>query len=173
MVDDEDVLIAVLNSAPRDGGDPAEQLIGARGAALARRCGGNGSEAELRRLRAARDALQAAIRGQADPAPTLQQLLSDVSRRPAVTSVRVSWVVDGPPDALLPVRVIQAWSDVNDRLPGRLKPCANPECNFFLIDRSRPGTAKWCSMAACGNQMKARTYAARRRAARQHGQEER
>jgi predicted RNA-binding Zn ribbon-like protein len=26
--------------------------------------------------------------------------------------------------------------------PGRLKACANDECNLFLLDRTRPGTAK-------------------------------
>ena len=32
-----------------------------------------------------------------------------------------------------------------------------------LLDRSRPGTAKWCSMATCGNRMKARAHAQRTR----------
>ncbi|MFJ9079539.1 CGNR zinc finger domain-containing protein [Streptomyces sp. NPDC102278] len=34
---------------------------------------------------------------------------------------------------------------------------------MFLIDHSRPGTARWCSMAVCGNRMKARTHARKRR----------
>src|SRR6478736_3317433 len=42
--------------------------------------------------------------------------------------------------------------------PGRLRPCANPECRLFLIDRSKPNTARWCSMAICGNRMKARRH---------------
>ncbi|MGN0119211.1 MAG: CGNR zinc finger domain-containing protein, partial [Streptomyces albidoflavus] len=54
-------------------------------------------------------------------------------------------------------------SRVTTELPGRLRPCANPRCNLFLIDHSRPGTARWCSMATCGNRMKARSHARRRR----------
>ncbi|WP_425503278.1 CGNR zinc finger domain-containing protein [Psychromicrobium silvestre] len=46
-------------------------------------------------------------------------------------------------------------------MPGRLRPCANLECNKFLIDHSRPNTARWCSMADCGNRLKARRHQAR------------
>jgi predicted RNA-binding Zn ribbon-like protein len=45
----------------------------------------------------------------------------------------------------------------------RLRPCANPECRLFLIDRSKPNTASWCSMAICGNRMKARRHYRRAR----------
>ena len=47
--------------------------------------------------------------------------------------------------------------------PGRLRPCANDECRLFLIDRSKAGTARWCSMAVCGNRMKARRHYERAR----------
>ncbi|WP_326937864.1 CGNR zinc finger domain-containing protein [Frigoribacterium sp. Leaf415] len=56
---------------------------------------------------------------------------------------------------------MSAWSSVTSTLPGRLRACANDECNLFLVDHSRPGTAKWCSMATCGNRMKARAHARR------------
>jgi predicted RNA-binding Zn ribbon-like protein len=36
---------------------------------------------------------------------------------------------------------------------------------MFLIDRSKPNTARWCSMAICGNRMKARRYYQRTKAA--------
>ncbi|MGO4300955.1 CGNR zinc finger domain-containing protein [Leifsonia sp. RAF41] len=42
-----------------------------------------------------------------------------------------------------------------------LGPCANPDCSKFLIDHSRPNSARWCSMAECGNRMKARRHYAR------------
>jgi predicted RNA-binding Zn ribbon-like protein len=45
--------------------------------------------------------------------------------------------------------------------PGRLRPCENPECALFLLDRSKPNKARWCSMAVCGNQNKARRYRSR------------
>jgi predicted RNA-binding Zn ribbon-like protein len=29
---------------------------------------------------------------------------------------------------------------------------------LFLLDRTRAGTARWCSMSVCGNRMKARRH---------------
>ncbi|GAA2698041.1 CGNR zinc finger domain-containing protein [Actinoplanes palleronii] len=34
----------------------------------------------------------------------------------------------------------------------------NPECRLFLIDHSKPNSARWCSMAVCGNRVKARRH---------------
>ncbi|MEU1163642.1 CGNR zinc finger domain-containing protein [Streptomyces sp. NPDC005921] len=48
-------------------------------------------------------------------------------------------------------------------MPGRLRPCANPECRLFLLDRSKGNSARWCSMAVCGNRMKARRHYRRTR----------
>jgi predicted RNA-binding Zn ribbon-like protein len=56
---------------------------------------------------------------------------------------------------------VLAWGEVERDLPGRLRPCANDECRLFLIDRSRAGTARWCSMSGCGNRMKARRHYSR------------
>jgi predicted RNA-binding Zn ribbon-like protein len=48
---------------------------------------------------------------------------------------------------------------------GRLRPCANDECRLFLIDRSKANAVRWCSMALCGNRMKARRHYQRGRTA--------
>ena len=37
----------------------------------------------------------------------------------------------------------------------RVAACANPDCVLWFLDTSRPGTRRWCSMAACGNRDKA------------------
>jgi predicted RNA-binding Zn ribbon-like protein len=58
--------------------------------------------------------------------------------------------------ALVDVR--SAWDALRIASPGRLRACANSECQLFLIDRSKPNTARWCSMAICGNRMKARRH---------------
>ncbi|MEV6129094.1 CGNR zinc finger domain-containing protein [Streptomyces violaceusniger] len=50
-------------------------------------------------------------------------------------------------------------------MPGRLRPCENPACRLFLLDRSRANTARWCSMKTCGNRLKARRHQARARKA--------
>ncbi|RII97087.1 CGNR zinc finger domain-containing protein, partial [Clavibacter michiganensis] len=110
-----------------------------------------------------RDAIQAVVRGHAAPAAVeeLAAVVDGVVRRPRVTADGVDWEIRVPRDDRLPVDAVLAWSSVTARLPGRLRPCANAECELFLVDHSRPGTAKWCSMATCGNRMKARAHAQR------------
>ena len=63
----------------------------------------------------------------------------------------------------LAVRAVLAWDALAKRSPGRLRPCANDECRLFLIDRSKANAARWCSMAVCGNRMKARRHYQRSR----------
>nr|WP_245540807.1 CGNR zinc finger domain-containing protein [Patulibacter americanus] len=160
---DEELLVAVLNSAPIEDGTRTEELDGAAGRELALRFGGTGSPAELRRLRELRDALHRVVRDHDDPADALGPLLADAVLTPTVTSGGIRWEPRTSPDDRLAVRTAMAWSAVTEELPGRLRACANTACNLFLLDHSRPGTAKWCSMAACGNRAKARAHASRRR----------
>jgi predicted RNA-binding Zn ribbon-like protein len=44
----------------------------------------------------------------------------------------------------------------------RLKACRNEDCQWVFYDSARNRSAKWCSMAVCGNRMKARAFRARR-----------
>ena len=41
---------------------------------------------------------------------------------------------------------------------GRLKACGREECRWAFYDRARNRSRRWCSMAECGNVMKARAY---------------
>lgn len=52
----------------------------------------------------------------------------------------------------------------------RLKVCANSECRRAFYDASRNRSARWCSMAVCGNRMKGRAYR-RRQAGEQRAAE--
>lgn len=45
-----------------------------------------------------------------------------------------------------------------NHLWGRLRVCTAEDCQWVFVDRSRPGTGKWCSMKACGNRAKNKTY---------------
>jgi hypothetical protein len=49
---------------------------------------------------------------------------------------------------------------------GRLRGCANPDCTSVFYDRSKNRTARWCSMASCGNRSKVRRFRERERSAR-------
>lgn len=163
MLDDEELLLALLNSTPTVKGTRTDGLEGSAGRAVARRFGGTGSPAQLRHLRRVRAALQRTVREGISSDDDLEPLLGNAVLAPEVTRGGIHWELRTDPDEELGVRAILAWSDVLSQLPGRLRACANAECTLFLIDHSRPGTARWCSMTTCGNRMKARAHASRHR----------
>ncbi|MFC4943571.1 CGNR zinc finger domain-containing protein [Pseudonocardia sp. GCM10023141] len=154
----ERVLLELLNSTPVLEGVGVD-LLGRddEAAAWARPLGGTGSVAEAGHLRRVRHQLQAVTRG-GEPAATLAPLLRGVRLLPHVAEGGVDWVLDVVDDRRLATRAVLAWGRVQEELPGRLRPCANDECRLFLLDRSRPNTARWCSMKVCGNRLKARRH---------------
>lgn len=168
---DEELLLAVLNSAPVEEGRRRDELEGPEGDRLVERFGGVGTPAERAQLRRTREALQAMVRGDRSAAATLAELLGTAALAPTLTPEGVHWDLTAPADRRLAARTILAWSRVVRELPGRLRACANTECNLFLVDHSRPGTARWCSMATCGNRMKARAFSRRARQAHGRGEE--
>lgn len=159
----EEALMEALNSTPVTDGRRRDLWRDDRELDdWAREHGGRGGEAERRWLRTARDALQAAETG-ASARPRLGRILAGVRKVPRPGPSGVDWELETPPDRRLAVELVLAWADVNERLPGRLRPCENPECHLFLLDRSRANAARWCSMKTCGNRLKARRHQARAR----------
>jgi predicted RNA-binding Zn ribbon-like protein len=160
---DEDFLLAILNSTPVVDGTPTDNFADHDAARTwLTSAGGRGTEAELRQVLRVRGTLQAVIRGE-QPPDALGTALGRITRVPAMTAGRITWTLGGPPDLLLAARAVIAWDELARHGPGRLRPCANDECRLFLIDRSRANTARWCSMAICGNRMKARRHYQRSR----------
>jgi predicted RNA-binding Zn ribbon-like protein len=161
---DEAFLLDLLNTTPVVDGSE-QDVLGTAGSARQwlRINGGSGSTAERDATRAARDALQAVVRGEADPT-VLTPLLDGVRSVPAIGLDGVVWSTEVPAARRPAVRAVLAWDAVRRTSPGRLRPCANPECALFLIDHSKPNRARWCSMAVCGNRMKARRHYERTRA---------
>lgn len=43
-------------------------------------------------------------------------------------------------------------------LLGRVRECDRTHCSVLFLDASRPGQRRWCDMAVCGNQAKARRH---------------
>lgn len=167
MADDGELLLALLNTRPVSGGVEHDELAddgSARGWAKAR--GGTGTVPELRRLRRLRELLTDVVLERA-AVTTLAECLDDVRQRPVADETGVRWELVAEPDARLPARIVLAWAWVHEQLPGRLRPCGNDECRLFLLDRSKAGRARWCSMASCGNRMKARRHYERNRS---HGE---
>jgi predicted RNA-binding Zn ribbon-like protein len=167
MTSDESFLLALLNTTPVIDGKPAD-LLGEleRAADWLAGAGGQGNEDEWRHVLEVRAALQGIVRGE-QPPEVLANSLAGTAMTPAITAGEIAWTLSVPPDRELAVRAILAWDALAKNSPGRLRPCANDECRLFLIDRSRAGTARWCSMAVCGNRLKARRhYQQARRTAR-------
>jgi predicted RNA-binding Zn ribbon-like protein len=159
---DEALLLALLNTTPVVDGVPGDDLADPKAArAWMRERGIAFTKGELAALLDARTILQKVVRGEVGPA-ALQHFLSDARLRATAASEGLDWqlVVDGPKGA---VRAVLGWDAVRIWGPGRLRPCANTECRLFLIDRSKPNNARWCSMAICGNRMKARRHYRRAR----------
>jgi predicted RNA-binding Zn ribbon-like protein len=160
---DADFLLALLNSTPVVNGVPTDNLADpAQGREWLAAMGGLGTEAELRQVVKARQLLQAVVRG-GQPPDVLAPLLHQVARVPELADGQIGWHLRVAPDRELAVRAVLAWDALAKNSPGRLRPCANDECRLFLIDRSKAGTARWCSMAVCGNRMKARRHYERAR----------
>jgi predicted RNA-binding Zn ribbon-like protein len=163
---DEDFLLALLNSTPVTDGTVTDELADpARARAWLAGAGGQGSEAELQEVLKVRQALQAVVRGDLAP-DVLSPALRGVVSVPAITDGQITWALRVSPERRLAVRAVLAWDALARHSPGRLRPCANDECRLFLIDRSRANAARWCSMAVCGNRMKARRHYERGRVAR-------
>jgi predicted RNA-binding Zn ribbon-like protein len=162
---DEAFLLDLLNSTPIVDGVQQDALERAgEGRAWLRERGGTGTTAEWQTVRDARDELQKVVRGQRKPR-SLAPFLQKVSYRPSVADDGVDWQLDASAGQVAAVRAVLTWDTLHRTRPGRLRACANPECALFLIDHSKPNKARWCSMAACGNRMKARRHYERSRRA--------
>jgi predicted RNA-binding Zn ribbon-like protein len=159
---DEALLLDLLNTTPvidgalHDGlADPAAARAWMRDHGVAT------TKQEGVALLEARTILQKVVRGEVSP-KALKRFVDDVRLRPVASADGLDWRldVDGASGA---ARAVLAWDALRITSPGRLRPCANSECRLFLIDRSKPNTARWCSMAICGNRMKARRHYRRAR----------
>lgn len=163
---DEVLLLDLLNSTPVIDGvarDELEDPVTAQ-AWLDSRDAGPANEQQLQELVDVRTALQDVVRGDRSPR-ALQPFLDGVGLSPALSDDGLTWTLTTQATPPAAARAILAWDALRISSPGRLRPCANPDCRLFLIDRSKPNTARWCSMAICGNRMKARRHYQRSRAA--------
>lgn len=128
---------------------------------------------ELELARAARESLRWLLRrdrdGSADVEERLAPLRTVGDAHPARLRVRDSGAIEleNPGhedlgDALFELLLIVRRAQ-EDGSWGRLKVCANPECQWAFFDRSRNQQGSWCEMATCGNRLKNRELRARRR----------
>lgn len=158
---DESLLLDLLNTTPVVDGVATDVLGGppSAGQWLADH-GLNDNDREA--LRDVRAALQAVVRGD-ENALALRHFVGHARLQPTVTEAGIDWLWESGGPIGPALRVVLAWDALRLTSPGRLRPCANTECHLFLLDRSKPNNARWCSMAVCGNRMKARRHYQRNR----------
>jgi predicted RNA-binding Zn ribbon-like protein len=151
-----EVLLDLLNTTPVVDGTPTDVLADDAAARTWLRAHGRGDD--IRAARQVRNNLQRVVRGERGPA-TLTGYLDGVHQVPGLGPDGLTWSLT---EASWAARVVLAWGELEHDMPGRLRPCANDECQLFLLDRSRGGTGRWCSMSGCGNRMKARRHYSRK-----------
>jgi len=94
-------------------------------------------------------------------ADALARLRLEVGRGRA----RLAWPSSADLDAPLWPIVKAAIDVVGSNEAPALRLCANPDCGWLFLDRSRRGNRRWCSMAECGSRAKARRYYRRQKRA--------
>jgi predicted RNA-binding Zn ribbon-like protein len=148
------VLVDLLNTTPVVDGVATDLLadVSAARSWLREHRGGRTDDPEA--ARRVRDDLQRVVWGEAAP-EVLAGYLSGVRQTPQLAADGLTWSLEGADWA---AQMVLAWGAVESEAPGRLRPCANEDCRLFLLDRSRGGTGRWCSMSGCGNRMKARRH---------------
>ena len=123
---------------------------------------------EAHRLRHSLDALFAAkVAG--GPPPEAAVATLDRALAAAHWIRRVTWEEEGPspvedlgpsvdPLALLAPVAWDAVGILSGTEAARLRRCAAEDCGLWLVDTSKGGRRRWCSMASCGSRAKATRY---------------
>jgi predicted RNA-binding Zn ribbon-like protein len=169
----EPLALDLLNTAWVDGGVPHDLLLDAAGAASWLRATGltDGSTApgplreSLRRLR---EAIRAHL---ADPhdaqaLATINDVLGKGRRVSTLTPEGPAESVLVPDGAAVAFAVADSYLALLRTDRGRIRTCSHPDCVLHFYDTSRSRNRAWCSMADCGNRVKAARHYARTRAGR-------
>ncbi|MBA2285880.1 MAG: CGNR zinc finger domain-containing protein [Ktedonobacteraceae bacterium] len=136
------------------------------------------SEEDFLRARAFREALRSLIRADAEPSLTADSLaiLNQATQKAhlfvcfsADRTARLQPVVEGLDGALGYLSMSVFTAMIEGSWP-RLKSCRNEECQWIYYDTSKNRSGAWCTMAMCGNRLKAHAY--RQRFKGQQGDEE-
>jgi predicted RNA-binding Zn ribbon-like protein len=109
----------------------------------------------------------AALAGGEDVAETdldaLDRALAAAPARRAIARAErgFAWRVDGVPNSATALLAPVLWSAADLMLKGEradIRRCANEECLWLFVDRSKTATRRWCDMTSCGNRAKARRH---------------
>jgi predicted RNA-binding Zn ribbon-like protein len=133
------------------------------------------SRARLREARELREAIDACMQTTHEPAPAAAVATIDAWLAHAGARAQLAVADDGTPvlgerEPADPVeRALAAVALDAARMLGtpaeaaRIRVCASATCSARFYDHSPAGRRRWCSMALCGNEAKARRYRERSR----------
>jgi predicted RNA-binding Zn ribbon-like protein len=132
----------------------------------------------LGRMRRVRDALREVSQAIVERRQASPQALSEVNRalraremlqlEPAEDGVHVGHRHVGDPiDDALARLAEPIVREISSGRPERLRVCDSDTCRWVFYDSSPTGRRRWCNMATCGNQAKARRHRARQKASGQ------
>lgn len=124
--------------------------------------GGSGSAEEIAGAREVRPVLVGLLRGTEQPS-ALDPWVSQMRRQASLDEGHLVWRLDVPDRVVVGALAIEEWSALQTPTGSRIRACADPECQHFLIDRSAANRRRWHSMETCGNRTKARRHYARTR----------
>ena len=168
-------IIAWLNTRDIDLGQDALQAPGGFDTWLRQErafTGPRPSEAETEAARVLREGFRDVVAwhgsGGAPPVHELDRLNASLVPYAVPLVVATDGFLDGPQPAktvadALGALVVEVALCQASPVWARVKVCQNPDCRWAYYDGSHGATQKWCSMAACGNRMKARRHRARER----------
>ncbi len=147
---------------------PEDVMLWAKAAGLRVKGKRGFEEADLRRVRGFREALYRIFRAQLENeeagAGDLALLNRALRRLRATTKLvqrKEGFAWRGKlraADQLLGLVAESAAELLISRDLDRVRMCADEECGWLFIDRSRSRPRKWCSMEDCGNRAKQRRY---------------
>jgi predicted RNA-binding Zn ribbon-like protein len=93
---------------------------------------------------------------QGEPAiEAVNAVLARGGRHPVLTPDGVEYEVVAANAWRVPWTCAAEFVELLEQRGDRIRGCANPDCILWFLDTTRPGTRRWCSMAACGNRDKA------------------
>lgn len=126
------------------------------------------SESDRERAVELREAIRGLLRSDPGALPALDRIAADVGAlvptftqtSPGGPDVTFEPVALGVRGGMAKIIAIIAADKLTGEWP-RLKVCDNDACQWAFYDHARNHSGRWCSMAVCGNRMKARSYRTR------------
>lgn len=134
------------------------------------------AQAALTRLKQLREALCAVLYAltrarapDADALSVIESIYAAAARagrlKVQAEGLSLAWQVqESQLDLLAHVVSAQALALLQQMDPVRLRVCDGHDCGWVFLDTSKSGRRRWCDMATCGNNAKARRFQRRRRA---------